>query len=122
VSYGGLKHTLAEIALDAIVHPGPAPTPALLLAYARMSRYHPSVSLAALARAAGVAPVDAARALLATGLFDGADTAGRIALSAPFRPVAPYLSRQAARVRVALRLPRSPHRPAVPVEVRRAGA
>jgi len=122
MSYVGLKHTLAEIALDAIAHPGPAPTPALLLAYARMSRRHPSVSLAALARAAGVAPVDAARALLGTGLFDGADAEGRIALSAPFRPFAPYLSRQAARVRVALRLLGSFHSLAVPVEIRRAAA
>ena len=122
MSYVRLKHTLAEIALDAIAHPGSAPTPALLLAYARMSRRHPSVSSAALARAAGVAPVDAPRALLATGLFDGADAAGRIALSAPFRPFAPYLSRQAARVRVALRLLGSFHSLAVPVEIRRAAA
>ena len=66
--------------------------------------------------------MDAARALLATGLFDGADAAGRIALSAPFRPFAPYLSRQAARVRVALRLLGSSHSLAVPVEIRRAAA
>jgi len=122
MSYVRLKHVLAEIALDAIAHPGSVPTAALLLAYARMSRRRPSVSLARLSRAAGVAPVDAARALLATGLFDGADGEGRVALAAPFRPFAPYLSRQAARVRVALRLLGSPQRLAVPVEIRRATA
>ena len=120
MSYVRLKHTLAEIALDAVAHPGPAPTAALLLAYAKMSRRRPSVPLAALARAAGVAPADAARALSATGLFGGPDGAGRIALSASFRPFAPYLSRQAARVRTALRLLGSSQRLAAPVEIRAA--
>lgn len=122
MSYARLKHTLSEIALDAIAHPGPAHTAVLLIAYARISRRHPSVPLAALARAAGVAPVDASRALLATGLFDSANGAGEIALSAPFRPFAPYFSRQAARVRVALRLLGSSQRLAVPDEIRRAAA
>src|SRR5205807_4357572 len=59
-------------------------------------------------------------ALSATGLFGGPDGAGRIALSASFRPFAPYLSRQAARVRTALRLLGSSQRLAVPVEIRAA--
>src|SRR5437588_7301087 len=98
MSYVRLKHTLAEIALDAVAHPGPAPTAALLLAYAKMSRRRPSVPLAALARAAGVAHADGARALSGEGPCGGPDGAGGKRLCAALRPVAPDLSTVAARL------------------------
>ncbi|HKV69649.1 MAG TPA: DUF309 domain-containing protein, partial [Gemmatimonadales bacterium] len=65
---------------------------------------------------------DAARTLLGTGLFDGSAGADRIALSAPFRPFASYLRRQAARAMVAQRLLVSSQRAGLPEEIWRAAA
>jgi hypothetical protein len=122
MSYVRLKHTLAEIALGALERPDSAVIANVLLAYARRSRAQPSVSLAALGRATGLAPEEVNRALLRTGLFDGSGDRARIALAAPFRPVTPYLRRQVARVAVAIRLLESSRPAGIPEEIWRAAA
>src|SRR6516164_645402 len=113
MSYARLKHILAGIALEAIEHPGHNRAPQALLAFARRNRGPRGVSLAVLARAAGMASDDAERTLAATTLFDPVAPGGRVVLAAPFQPFQRYLRRQVARVMVALRLVSDSHRPAI---------
>jgi uncharacterized protein len=124
VSYVKLKHTLAEIALDVTAHLDHAWIADTLLAYAELSRDGPEVSLDAVARAGGVPPAEARRALEATGLFevvaDGGGSA--VALGAPFRAFRPYLSRQAARTVAAVRVLRAARPETVPPEIWQAAA
>lgn len=124
MSYVKLKHTLAEIALAAIEHPDRARPAAALLAYARRSGDQGCAPVAALARAVGLAPDEVRRLLVDTGLFEsqGEGGAGCIALAAPFRPFAPYLRRQTARMAAAGQLVASPRRPGIPEEIWRAAA
>ena len=122
MSYARLKHILAGIALEAIEHPGHNRAPQALLAFARRNRGPRGVSLAVLARAAGMASDDAERTLAATTLFDPVAPGGRVVLAAPFQPFQRYLRRQVARVMVALRLVSVSHRPAIPDEIWRAAA
>lgn len=126
MSYVGLKHTLAEIALDLLEHPDRVWIADALLAYAESSGDGPLVPVAKVARAAGVSAAEAGRTLQATGLFEvtgaGDRSRGSIALAAPFRPFRPYLSRQAARTAAAVRWLRVDRPEAVPPEIWRAAA
>ena len=118
MSYVRLKHALAGIALDVTVHPDRTWIADALLAYAELSRAGPEVSLDAVARAGGVPPAEARRALEATGLFEPvAGRGGTIALGAPFRAFRPYLGRQAARTVTAVRLLRTARPETVPPEI-----
>jgi uncharacterized protein len=106
VSYVRLKHTLAEIALDVVEHPDRASLAAVLAAYGRMSGEGGVVSVAALSRAAAVSPEDVLRLLRETHLFGQAGTRA-VALAPAFRPFAPYLRRQTARLEQARQALRS---------------
>lgn len=118
MSYVRLKHTLAGIALDVTAHLDRAWIADALLAYTELSREGPEVSLAAVARAGGVPPAEARRALEATALFGVvADRKGTIALGAPFRAFRPYLDRQVARTVTAVRLLRADRPQTVPPEI-----
>jgi uncharacterized protein len=123
VSYVRLKHTLAGIALDVTAHLDRAWIADALLAYTELSREGPEVSLDAVARAGGVSPAEARRALEATALFGVvADRKGAIALGAPFRAFRPYLDRQVARTVTAVRLLRADRPQTVPPEIWHAAA
>jgi uncharacterized protein len=124
VSYVKLKHTLAEIALDATAHLDRAWIADALLAYAELSGDGPEVSLDAVARAGGVPAEEARRTLEATGLFEVAagGGGGAIALGAPFRAFRPYLGRQSARTVAAVRLLRAARPKTVRPEIWHAAA
>ncbi len=123
MSYVRLKHTLAGIALDVTAHLDRAWIADALLAYAELSRDGPEAPLGAVARAAGVSPAEARRALEASGLFEAvAGRGGAIALGASFRAFRPYLSRQAARTVTAVRLLRAARPETVPLEIWHAAA
>jgi predicted metal-dependent hydrolase len=124
VSYVKLKHTLAAIALDAIEHPDRVPLANALRVYAERSGDGDRVPVTSIARATGLAPDEARRMLVGTGLFEGSSDrdAGRITLAAPFRPFAAYLRRQTARTAAAVRLLAAPRRAEIPEEIWRAAA
>lgn len=122
MSYVKVKHTLAELALDATEHLDRAWVADALLAYAELSRDGAPVDLAAIARAVRVPPEDVRRMAEASGLFDVMEDGGAIALAAPYRAFLPYLRRQAARTAAAVRLLRGERPPGVPPEIWRAAA
>jgi len=130
LSYVRLKHTLSAIALEALTEPGPSLAASALAAYARRSVEAESrdgrangaaVPANVLALDIGAASDAVSRALVGTGLF-ASDGAGRIAVSAPYRPHAAYLRRQALRLEDALRLAARPAPADVPNAIRRGAA
>lgn len=108
--YVRLKHALADLALDVIVHRRRARTADALLAYAEISSRGEAVPLAALAgrrvfkTCTSMTPAGVHQALLRTGLFAAVDTGKAVALAAPLQPLAPYFYRQVTRLGEARRL------------------
>jgi hypothetical protein len=121
---------LSAIALEALTEPGPSLAASAIAAYARRSAgaeprdgraNGTAVPAAVLARDVGAAPDAVRRALVGTGLF-ASDGAGRIGVTAPYRPHAAYLHRQALRLEDALRLAARPAPADVPDAIRRGAA
>jgi len=111
MSYVGLKHLLAELALAAVQQPGDAGWPPVAAAYAALAadathrpvrRTELLKRAAALARPPAPAPSNAEIDLLiARGLLAAQDD-GSVALTDAFLPYAAYLERQAPRLLDAL--------------------
>lgn len=122
MSYVRLKHTLSQIALDAIEHPGRARTVTALAAYARMSPDGTAAPLRDIAGPMGMSAEGVRRLLLGTGLFSPAADGGAIALGLAFRPFATYFSRQVERLGDALHLLEPPRVPGFSPHIWRAAA
>lgn len=122
MSYVRLKHTLSEMALDAIEHPGRARNVTALAAYARMSAAGAPAPLADIAGTMGMSAEGVRRLLLQTGLFDAADGDRAIALAPAFRPFAAYFSQQVGRLGDTLRLLEAPRPASVSPRMWRAAA
>lgn len=122
MSYVRLKHTLSQIALEAIEHPGRARTVTALAAYARIRPGGTAAPLRDIAGHTGMSAEGVRRLLLDTGLFAPADDGRAIALGPPFRPSASYFSRQVERLGDALHLLEGPRPPGVSPPIWRAAA
>ena len=122
MSYVRLKHTLSQIALDAIEHPGRARTVTALAGYARISPGGTAAPLRDIAGHMGMSADGVRRLLLGTGLFSPADGGRAIALGFPFRPFASYFSRQVERLGDALHMLEAPRLPGFSPPIWRAAA